>query len=63
MFNEIQLLMTHAFPFAINQWAEVMVSIKRIQEFLLLEEREEDLSVVNEVVRGSEGKGGSGSCM
>ena len=57
MFNDIQLTMTRAFPFAINQWAEMMASIKRIQDFLLLDEREEDLSFVNEKeVDGTERK-------
>ena len=48
LFNVVQLYMTRCFPRAISQWSEMMVSIKRIQDFLLLEEREDDLSVVKE---------------
>ena len=48
LFNVVQLYMTRAFPCAISLGAEIMVSIKRIQDFLSLEEREEPLSVVKE---------------
>ena len=41
MFNTVRLSMTLFFPFAISQWGEMRVSINRIQDFLVLEEREE----------------------
>ena len=41
MFNTVRLSMTLFFPFAISQLGETKVSITRIQDFLLLEEREE----------------------
>ena len=41
MFNTVRLSMTLFFPFAISQLGETRVSITRIQDFLLLEEREE----------------------
>ena len=43
MFNTVRLSMTLFFPFAISQWGEMRVSINRIQDFLVLEEREEPL--------------------
>ena len=43
MFNTVRLSMTLFFPFAISQWGEMRVSINRIQDFLVLEEREEGL--------------------
>ena len=44
MFNTVRLSMTLFFPFAISQWGEMRVSINRIQDFLVLEEREEGAS-------------------
>ena len=41
MFNTVRLSMTLFFPFAISQLGETRVSVKRIQDFLLMEEREE----------------------
>jgi len=41
MFNTVRLSMTLFFPFAISQLGETRVSIKRIQDFLLLHERED----------------------
>ena len=41
MFNTVRLSMTLFFPFAISQLGETRVSVKRIQDFLLLEERED----------------------
>ena len=43
MFNTVRLSMTLFFPFAISQWGEMRVSINRIQDFLVLEEREDGL--------------------
>ena len=41
MFNLVRLSMTLFFPMSISQLGETRVSVKRIQDFLLLEEREE----------------------
>lgn len=41
MFNTVRLSMTLFFPFAISQLGETRVSISRIQDFLLLQERED----------------------
>ena len=41
MFNTVRLSMTLFFPFAISQLGETRVSIKRIQDFLMLQERED----------------------
>ena len=41
MFNTVRLSMTLFFPFAISQLGEMRVSVNRIQDFLMLEEREE----------------------
>lgn len=48
MFNTVRLSMTLFFPFAISQWGEMRVSISRIQDFLVLEEREEREGVQEE---------------
>ena len=52
MFNTVRLSMTLFFPFAISQWGEMRVSINRIQDFLVLEEREEPLCDVEEEREG-----------
>jgi len=41
MFNTVRLSMTLFFPFAISQLGETRVSISRIQNFLLLQERDD----------------------
>ena len=41
MFNTVRLSMNLSFPFAISQLGEMRVSVNRIQDFLMLEEREE----------------------
>ena len=41
MFNTVRLSMTLFFPLAISGWGEMRVSINRIQDFLVLEEKEE----------------------
>ncbi|KAI1287364.1 ATP-binding cassette sub-family C member 4 [Halotydeus destructor] len=40
LFNVVRMTMTNAFPSAIAQTAEAMVSLSRLQEFLLLEEKD-----------------------
>ena len=46
MFNTVRLSMTLFFPFAISQIGEAKVSIKRIQDFLMLQERDKQLDTV-----------------
>ncbi|KAF8767898.1 Multidrug resistance-associated protein 4 like [Argiope bruennichi] len=41
LFNNLRLAMTLFFPYAIAQGAESIISLKRIQKFLLLEEQQE----------------------
>ncbi|GBM47536.1 Multidrug resistance-associated protein 4, partial [Araneus ventricosus] len=41
LFNNLRLSMTLFFPYAIAQGAESIISLKRIQKFLLLEEQQE----------------------
>ncbi|XP_042894914.1 ATP-binding cassette sub-family C member 4-like isoform X1 [Parasteatoda tepidariorum] len=41
LFNNLRLAMTLFFPYAIAQGAESLISLKRIQKFLLLEEQQE----------------------
>ena len=41
MFNTVLLSITLFFPLAISGWGEMRVSINRIQDFLVLEEKEE----------------------
>ncbi|XP_054723461.1 ATP-binding cassette sub-family C member 4-like isoform X2 [Uloborus diversus] len=41
LFNNLRLSMTLFFPYAIAQGAESLISLKRIQKFLLLEEQQE----------------------
>ena len=41
MFNTVRLSMTLFFPFAISQLGETRVSVNRIQDFLLMEERDD----------------------
>ncbi|XP_040061540.1 ATP-binding cassette sub-family C member 4 [Ixodes scapularis] len=41
LFNSLRLAMTLYFPFGVGQGAETLVSIRRLQKFLLLEEQEQ----------------------
>ena len=41
MFNTVRLSMTLFFPFGISQLGETRVSVNRIQDFLMMEERED----------------------
>ncbi|CAN7997610.1 unnamed protein product [Ixodes hexagonus] len=41
LFNSLRLAMTLYFPFGVGQGAETLVSIRRLQKFLLLEEQDE----------------------
>jgi len=43
LFNNIRLVVTLFLPFAVAQLAEALVSIRRLQNFLLLEERPESM--------------------
>ncbi|KAJ8946513.1 hypothetical protein NQ318_004648 [Aromia moschata] len=45
LFNTVQLYMCILFPNALSAYAEAKVSIKRIQEFLLMEENEVTLTI------------------
>ncbi|XP_037509647.1 ATP-binding cassette subfamily C member 4 isoform X1 [Rhipicephalus sanguineus] len=41
LFNSLRLAMTLYFPFGVGQGAETLISVKRLQKFLLLEEQEQ----------------------
>ncbi|XP_075538961.1 ATP-binding cassette subfamily C member 4-like isoform X1 [Dermacentor variabilis] len=41
LFNSLRLAMTLYFPFGVGQGAETLISLKRLQKFLLLEEQEQ----------------------
>uniref|UniRef100_A0A1E1XAH8 Putative abc transporter n=1 Tax=Amblyomma aureolatum TaxID=187763 RepID=A0A1E1XAH8_9ACAR len=41
LFNSLRLSMTLYFPFGVGQGAETLISVKRLQKFLLLEEQEQ----------------------
>ena len=47
MFNTVRLSMTLFFPFAISQIGEAKVSVQRIQNFLMLQERDEQTNGVS----------------
>uniref|UniRef100_T1IZ26 Uncharacterized protein n=1 Tax=Strigamia maritima TaxID=126957 RepID=T1IZ26_STRMM len=51
LYNNIRMIMTLLFPFAVAQGAETLVSIKRLEEFLLLEEKDAASSVYRSNVR------------
>lgn len=41
LFNSLRLAMTLYFPFGVGQGAETLISVRRLQKFLLLEEQEQ----------------------
>ncbi|XP_067118442.1 ATP-binding cassette sub-family C member 4-like isoform X1 [Centruroides vittatus] len=47
LFNNLRLCMTLFFPYGISQGAEALISLKRLQRFLLLEEQEENEMTVS----------------
>ncbi|CAG0914467.1 unnamed protein product [Notodromas monacha] len=55
LFNNIRLVMTFFFPFGVTQAAETLISVQRLQEFLLLEEHVQ-VKALPEKVSQNQGK-------
>ncbi|ODN02112.1 Multidrug resistance-associated protein 4 [Orchesella cincta] len=54
LYNNVRLIMTLFFPNGVSQLAETLVSIKRLQNFLLMEERPSNLLKSSNVPNGKE---------
>lgn len=57
LFNTIQLYMSIFYPMAISSYAEAMVSVKRLEQFLMLEENKEIMSADGEHISDTEKNG------
>lgn len=57
LFNTVQLYMSIFYPMAISSYAEAMVSVKRLEQFLLLEENTEIANANSENISDTEKEG------
>ncbi|KAJ8958086.1 hypothetical protein NQ314_006455 [Rhamnusium bicolor] len=57
LFNSVQLYMTIFFPLAVSTYAEAKVTIKRLEEFLLLEENKSISTSTNDDIVETNNRG------